>query len=266
MQTKGKNDILGIDVSHHQGNIDWLKVARDNVGFAYVKASEGAGFVDSQFRRNAGGANAVGIPVGFYHYARPEKANTAVEEAAHFVDVTKGQACQLPYCLDLEGEAAKLSTADLTAWAIAFMREVKRLTKKAVILYTGAYFARDELGKAAGEFPLWVAHYGVASGSTPLPNNTWNEWAAWQFTSSGKVDGIAGNVDLDYMDADYFAALFEQSALRERGEDYKMKKADADKVIALLSAAHGLTGVKDARDEIHRLANELRKASGQPTT
>jgi lysozyme len=269
MQKRESRDLVGIDVSHHQGLIDWPKVAAANVEFAYVKTSQGTGYVDAQFRRNAAGAKAVGIPVGFYHYANPEKGNTALAEAAHFVETTRGMACDLPYCLDLEGEAAKLSTADLTTWALTFMREVKKQTGKGVILYTGAYFARDELAKAAGEFPLWIAHYGA---TIPLANNTWDTWAMFQYTSSGKVNGISGNVDMDYMDADYFAAITAKPAppVKPTPQPPKevlpsMTKDDANKVIALLSAGYGICMDEASRKEFNRLANELRKASGQPT-
>jgi lysozyme len=203
MQAKSENDLLGIDVSHHNGAIDWPKVKADGVQFAYIKSTEGTGYIDPRFRSNAAGARAAGIKVGFYHYAHAEK-NQPYAEAEAFYKATRGMGVDLPYCLDLEGESGILSMVSLTAWAVTFMREVKRLTGKGVILYTGAYFARDELGKAAGEFPLWIAHYGA---TVPLGNNTWGEWAAFQYTDKGKVDGIAGYVDMDYMDDSYYRSI-----------------------------------------------------------
>jgi lysozyme len=250
MQARNPNNAQGIDVSHHQGTIDWVKAkASGKVDFAFVKASEGLGYVDPQFKRNAAEANGLNIPVGYYHYAHPE-TNSALDEARAFVNVTKGYAAQLPYVLDLEGEASKLSTIDLTAWALAFMREVKRLTGASVMLYTGAYFARDEVGAALGEFPLWVAHYGA---TTPLANGTWKEWTVFQYSSSGAVPGIVGNVDMN----EYNGSVSELVG-------YKLSKQDADKIIALLGGAYKATEDKEAQAEFHRLADEIRKASDQP--
>lgn len=250
MQPRNPNNAQGIDVSHHQGTIDWAKVkASGKVDFAFVKASEGLGYVDPQFKRNAAEVNKVNIPVGYYHYAHPE-TNKALAEAAAFVNATKGQPAQLPYVLDLEGEASKLSTVDLTAWALAFIREVKRLTGASVMLYTGSYFARDEVGTALGEFPLWVAHYGT---NKPLDDSTWAEWTVFQYSSSGAVPGIVGNVDMN----EYNGSVSDLVG-------YKLSKQDADKIIALLGGAYKATEDKEAQAEFHRLADELRKASGQP--
>jgi lysozyme len=250
MQARNPNNAKGIDVSRHQGDINWPKVKTSGkVDFAFVKASEGLGYIDPQFRRNAAGANAVKIPVGYYHYAHPE-TNKALDEAWAFVDVTKGQAAQLPYVLDLEGEAAKLSKSDLTAWALTFMREVERLTGASVMLYTGAYFARDEVGFELGEFPLWIAHYGT---NKPLDDSTWDKWTVFQYTSSGSVPGIVGNVDMN----EYNGGVSELAG-------YQMSAEDANKVIAFLKAGYDFVNDAESHAEFKRLANELRKVSGQP--
>jgi lysozyme len=195
MKPRNLNNAQGIDVSHHQGIIDWAKVkASGKVDFAFVKATEGIGYVDPQFKHNAAGVNAIGIPVGYYHYAHPE-TNKALDEARVFVEATKGQLSQLPYVLDLEGnEAAAIDRAILSLWAYTFMKEVKRLTNSNVMLYTGAYFARDQLNNILAEFPLWVAHYGAA---IPLSNTTWKDWTVFQYSSTGSVPGINGNVDMN---------------------------------------------------------------------
>jgi lysozyme len=100
----------------------------------------------------------------------------------------------LPYVLDLEGEASKIDKAPLSLWAYTFLKEVQRLAGAGVMLYTGAYFARDNLNNILAEFPLWIAHYGT---QTPLDNNTWKEWTMFQYSSTGSVPGILGNVDLN---------------------------------------------------------------------
>jgi lysozyme len=250
MQSRNPNNARGIDVSHHQGDIDWLKVKADHIDFAFVKATEGLGYIDDKFRRNAAGANAVGIPVGYYHYAHPEM-NKAVDEAAAFLDAVKSQPSQLPYILDLEGsEAAALDTTTLTKWAVDFMNTVHTRAGKPVMLYTGAYFARDELNKSLGFVPLWIAHYGAA---TPLANGTWNDWTFFQYTSTGSVKGIVGNVDMN----EYNGSVSELMG-------YQMKPEDANKVIEFLRAGYNFVNDPESHAEFKRIANELRKVSGQP--
>lgn len=250
MQARNPNNAQGIDISHHQGVIDWSKVkASGKVDFAFIKATEGLGYVDPQFKRNAAAANSVGIAVGYYHYAHPE-TNQALDEANAFVNATKGYARQLPYVLDLEGESAKLTTAALTVWALTFMREVKRLTGAEVMMYTGAYFARDEVGSELSEFPLWIAHYGT---NKPLDNDTWDKWTVFQYTSSGSVPGISGNVDMN----EYNGSVNELAG-------YQMSAVDANKVIAFLKAGYDFVNDPESHAEFNRVANELRKASGQP--
>jgi lysozyme len=200
MQSKNASNVNVIDVSHHQGDIEWLKVKAAGVKGAFVKATEGATYTDPKYRRNAAGAAGASVPVGYYHYARPEN-NEVMKEVENFISAIKGQPAQLPHVLDLEGDASKLSKPDLTKWALTWMREVKKRTGHTVMLYTGAYFARDEVGPELGEFPLWIAHYGA---SKPLDNSTWSRWEVFQYTSSGKVDGIAGNVDMNVMELDAF--------------------------------------------------------------
>jgi lysozyme len=195
------------------------------------------------------GANAAGVLVGYYHYAHPE-TNRALDEARAFVEATKGRSPQLPYVLDLEGAAANLGKVELTTWALVFMREVKKLTCADVMLYTGAYFARDEVGVELAEFPLWIAHYGAL---TPLANSTWEKWTCFQYTSSGSVAGIAGNVDMN----EYNGSVSELVR-------YQMSAEDANKVIAFLKAGYDFVNDPESHAEFKRIANELRKVSGQP--
>jgi lysozyme len=252
MQAKSESNLWGIDVSKWQGLIDWPKVAAAGVQFTYIKASDGIGYTDPQFRRNSGGANAVGIPAGYYHFGHPED-NSAVAEAEAFCDVVNGLPYQLPHCLDLEGvDAAALSTEDLTTWALTWMRTVKKLTGARVLLYTGAYFARDELGKAASEFPIWIAQYGA---TTPLANGTWKEWAAFQYSDGGTVPGIDGKVDMDYMDAEFFVEVI---GVSEQG----IVQDAAQKVIAVLGALHEASDNNNVKAAAHFAADKLREETG----
>jgi lysozyme len=103
--------------------------------------------------------------------------------------------------LDVEGESSKLGAQKLTAWCVTWLNEVKKQTGKPVMVYTGANFARTYLMKELAAFPLWIAHYGV---NKPMDNGTWPVWSAFQYSSSGKVPGITGNVDMNVMEKEFF--------------------------------------------------------------
>ncbi len=200
MQTRSKNNIKIVDVSHHQGIIDWQKVKSSGVPGAYIKATEGVGYIDPCFRQNAGSAPAAGLKVGYYHYARPETGNSAAAEAESFLAAVKDTPSDLPHVLDLEGDASKLGASKLTAWALEWLDSVGQSDHR-VMLYTGAAFARSYCGAALGKYPLWIAHYGV---ETPMGNSTWDKWSMFQYTSSAIVDGIAGKADMSEMDIDFW--------------------------------------------------------------
>ena len=93
----------GIDVSHHQGAIDWAQVAGAGVRFAFAKATEGRNYVDPQYATNKAGAALSGVVFGAYHFAQPDgTANDAVLEADHFVDVAQLEPGDLVPVLDIE--------------------------------------------------------------------------------------------------------------------------------------------------------------------
>ncbi|GAV11274.1 GH25 family lysozyme [Paenibacillus sp. NAIST15-1] len=200
MQSRNKANLIGIDVSHHNGSIDWNKVIAD-VKYVFIKASEGVGYKDPNLTLNATGAEKVNLPKGFYHYARPETGNSAKSEAQSFVDSIKGFKAELPHVLDLEGAAANLGKEALTKWAVEWLEEVQKLTGHKVMLYTGASFAKTYCGTALGRYPLWVAHYGGVD--TPMNNSIWSKWAVFQFTETGRVSGINGNVDINVMEVEF---------------------------------------------------------------
>lgn len=198
MQGRSPNNAQGIDVSHWQGIIDWRKVQTSGKVFVYIKASQGVSGIDSQFVQNARGAKAAGMLVGVYHFITASSQNEAREEAQHFVNVMKkvGDAAwfDLPPALDYEDNPKGISTAQINTVAQAFMVELTRLTGRKPILYTGNAFASN-FNAALGVYDLWVARYS----ETRVPDNrpAWSKWTFWQYSDSGRVPGITGNVDLN---------------------------------------------------------------------
>jgi GH25 family lysozyme M1 (1,4-beta-N-acetylmuramidase) len=193
MQSRNSNNLRGIDISNHQGNIDFAKVKAAGIDVVFTKATEGVGYTDPFLETNYKNAKAAGLKIGFYHYFTPLDENDTRAEAKAFVDVIKGRDTDCRYALDIE-EARGLDKATLSNLAKLFLDEVKRLTGKEVVLYTYTNFAQNNLTDVLKSYPLWIAPYGV---NTPGINPIWNDWVGFQYSSSGAVDGISGNVDMD---------------------------------------------------------------------
>ncbi|WP_103110498.1 GH25 family lysozyme [Brevibacillus reuszeri] len=221
-------NIKMIDVSHHQKTIDWKKVVADGVRGVFIKATEGVGYTDPLFRTNVQGALAAGVKVGFYHYCRPETGNTAEKEAESFLAAVAGLQATLPHVLDAEGDAAKIGATKLTDWCHSWLETVEKRSGHSVMVYTGASFAKTYLGAKLAKWPLWVAHYGV---NQPMENPIWQRWSVFQYTSSGKVSGIAGNVDMNEMDSTFWSELINP----QKGDKPVNKQAD-DKTKEALTA------------------------------
>ncbi|HEX2039684.1 MAG TPA: GH25 family lysozyme [Acidimicrobiales bacterium] len=182
----------GVDVSHHQGEIDWDRVARDDITFAYIKATEGKDHVDRRFEQNWEGARAVGLQRGAYHFftlCSPGRA-----QAQHFVDVVPDDVDALPAAVDLElagNCAARPPAAEVRAELDAFLDVVEEATGKQAVLYVGDDFERTYPVRKALDRPLW--HRRI------LWRADVEGWWIWQFTGWGRVDGISGRADVNVM-------------------------------------------------------------------
>lgn len=254
MQSRNGSHIRGIDVSHWQGEIDWQKVKDAGIQFAYVKATEGTSFVDPAFIKNVSGAKDAGIMVGAYHYAHPD--NDAEQEVSHFlkhVDVTK---LDLPPALDLETNKG-LNRTQVSQFALRWLNALEQRTGIMPIFYSYTDFIRNYITKDLAKWPLWIAHYNV---TTPGENGIWDRWEIFQYSDAGNVTGIKGKVDLNVMEVSFYERYRKGDAQSE----YRLNPEDANKIIRFLSAGYFVVqGNKAAEAEFHRLANELRKASGQ---
>jgi lysozyme len=245
---------MGVDVSHYQGDIDWGQVKDSGISFAFLKATEGTTFIDDTFVQNLQNARAVGIKVGAYHFMRATSATEARKEADYFISLINDNGgfgvLDLPPVLDVE-----IATADtkqqITTIVRAWIRRVNNITGRQPIIYTYPYFADQYLDVSLSDIPLWLANYDV---DQPADRAGWTHWTFLQYSDKGEVPGIQGNVDMD----EY------EGTVEDLEGGVRMSAEDANKIIAFLSAAYDCTDSDDARAEFHRLANELRKASGQP--
>ena len=210
----------GIDVSEHQGVIDWAKVAKDGVQFAVLRAGYGRELSqkDKQFERNYAGAKAAGIKVGAYWYSYADSVKRGEQEARTCLKVLEGKRFELPIFFDQEYEKSILALSNKTRTDIVlkFLETVKGAGRK-VGLYSSTNFITTKLqANRLTAYPLWLAEYGSKL------HYTGKVWA-WQYTSKGRVNGIKGNVDCNH---GYFEQVNTTNTdlLRkgDRGDDVKL--------------------------------------------
>ena len=210
----------GIDVSEHQGVIDWTKVAKDGVQFAVIRAGYGRELSqkDKQFERNYAGAKAAGIQVGAYWYSYANSVERGEQEARTCLKVLEGKRFELPIFFDQEYEKSILALSNKTRTDIVlkFLETVKGAGRK-VGLYSSTNFITTKLqANRLTAYPLWLAEYGSKL------HYTGKVWA-WQYTSKGRVAGIRGNVDCNH---GYFAqphtASLDLLRKGDKGDDIKL--------------------------------------------
>lgn len=186
--------VRGVDASHHQGDIDWVRVRRDGIEFAYLKATEGSSFTDPRFVASTRAARAAGLRVGGYHYFT--LCSAGVPQAEHFVDVlgSVGSRGSMPPAIDLEllGNCADPPPrADLLREVRAFVDTVEARTGQRVVVYAYPEFEERFRIATALQRRQWVRDIG----STPPTR----DWWIWQKDDRASIDGIAGPADLNVM-------------------------------------------------------------------
>lgn len=192
LQPNWKYEVRGIDVSHYQGEIDWVRVAEDGIQFAFIKATEGQSLVDEKFSTNWKEAREAGVLCGAYHFFRPSVDPKL--QAKNFLGQVEFESGDLPPVLDLE-VTDKRSAREIRECALVWMQEVEKATELRPILYTMPSFADSYLQQKFVDYPLWMVDLGW--GEPRLPKG-WKQWTFWQHSFEGRVAGISGDVDLDY--------------------------------------------------------------------
>ncbi|WP_241236968.1 GH25 family lysozyme [Georgenia faecalis] len=183
------DESLGIDVSHHQGAVDWGAVAGDGIDFAYLKASEGTGWVDSRFAENWSGADDAGVLRGAYHFFT--LCTPGGEQAEHFLRTAPPEAGALPPAVDLElvgNCSARPPAEEVMDELDAFLAVVEEAWGTDVLLYVGEDWEGEYPVLDRSDRPRWLVSF------LGRPDLT---WTVWQFSWWGSVDGIEGDVDLD---------------------------------------------------------------------
>jgi lysozyme len=188
--------VQGIDVSRHDGDIDWPAVKRAGISFAYLKTTEGGDYADPKFFENWKEAAAAGVRRGAYHFmywCRP-----ADQQALFFMVNVPNDVDALPPVLDLEwnDDSPTCPGAIPAAKAVSMIRTVLKAmqarTGKRPIIYTDVNFYRDVLaGGAFADYPFWLR----STAAEPRQLYPGRPFVYWQFTSTGRIPGIVGDVD-----------------------------------------------------------------------
>lgn len=194
----------GIDVSKHQGNVNWSHVKADGVQFAIIRAGYGkqASQKDPQFENNYAGCKSNVVPVGAYWYSYAATPAEAKQEAAVCLNIIKGKTFEYPVYFDIE-EPSVLAKgkAACTAIAKAFLEAVEQAGYFAGIYSSKAHLENCITEELRTRYAVWVAHYGV-------DKTTYHgQYGIWQKSSTSKVYGISGNVDVNECYVDYPAAI-----------------------------------------------------------
>ncbi|MCD4524840.1 GH25 family lysozyme [Nocardioides sp. cx-173] len=181
---------LGVDVSHHKGVVDWPRVRADGISFAYLKASEGTGFIDPRFAESLPRALRAGLRAGGYHYFT--LCAPGAPQAAHFLSVI-GDRTTMPPAVDVEligncdpGPPREELLVELRS----FIDTVEARTGKRMVVYLHPdleerYAIADDLDRRQ-----WVRSLGARPS---------RDWWIWQRSDSARIDGIASPADLNQM-------------------------------------------------------------------
>ncbi len=185
--------IKGIDISHHQGIIDWNELEKEKIDFVYMKATEGGDFVDPKFNTNWEKASHRQISKGAYHFYRACKGG--IEQANNFISVVPKAENSLPHAVDIEsvGNCKEPKSKEILVKEIAeYIKKIKEHYGKTPIIYTSNNFYRDFLMNDFSDMKIWIRDI---SNFPALPDN--RMWHIWQFSHNGRVRGIENQVDLN---------------------------------------------------------------------
>lgn len=193
--------VHGIDVSRHQGIIDWslvdsMKSGGIEISFAFLKATEGITRQDPNFKRNWRAVGKTNLLRGAYHFYYPSR--DASKQAQNFIKNVKLSKGDLPPVVDIEHTNRK-SKKQICEGLTVFLSLLEDHYKVKPIIYTNHSFYSDYLQGEFDEYPLWISYY--------TDKKTFNSackypWIIWQHSERGKIDGINGKVDFNVFSGD----------------------------------------------------------------
>ena len=194
--------VKGIDVSKHNGNIDWNAVKNDGINFAIIRcgyrgSSSGALVIDPLYYSNMAGAQSAGINTGVYFFTQAVNEAEAVEEASMVLELLSGYSLQMPVYLDVEashGRGDQISCEERSAVCHAFLTTIRNAGYTAGIYSNKKWFEEGRINTASfTDYKIWLAQY------VDIPTYTATRYDMWQYTSKGHVAGVGGYVDMNVL-------------------------------------------------------------------
>lgn len=185
----------GIDVSKWQGDIDFSRVKKSGIEFVIIREGYGKDQADKKFQQNYHNAKNAGLGVGVYHYSYADSINDATREAQACLNNIKGLELEYPVCFDIEDkEQLKLTTRQRTDIVKAFCAAIENAGYYAMYYCNLNWLKNYLYAKELAKYDLWLAQWAQSPSV---------DCGIWQFSSSGTLDGISGNVDMDMAYKDY---------------------------------------------------------------
>lgn len=188
---EGKGDehvVKGVDVSAYQGDIDWDTLAKENIDFAFIKATEGHDYVDEQFKKNWAESQKTQVKVGAYHFLNYD--STGKEQAKNFIEQVPVSNKNLPPVLDLElygtYETAPMEKEKVKVILDEFLKEIENTYKVKPIIYTNQYLFDLYIGTEYKDYKIWIVDL---DSNWPKTLKNGEEWTFWQFSHRGVLDG-----------------------------------------------------------------------------
>lgn len=191
----------GIDVSKHNGNIDWGQVKASGISFAMVRcgyrgSSSGVLVVDPMYQTNMNGAINAGLGVGVYFFSQAVNVQEAVEEASMVLDLLNGYSLSYPVYLDVEksnGRGDAISPEERTEICRAFLATISNAGYTAGIYSNKLWFENRINTGSLTDYKIWMAQY------VDIPTYSATRYDMWQYTSKGSVPGVPGNCDMNVL-------------------------------------------------------------------
>lgn len=194
IQARAVSSTLGIDVSYYQGSIAWSSVYAAGKRFAFARISDGTTYVDSKFSTYWPAMKSAGIIRGAYQFFRPNQ-DAAAQANLFLSKLGTLASTDMPPVIDVEVTGGMSGTA-IVSGVQTWVNIVKSATGRNPIIYTSPSFwaALPSTKANLSNCSLWIAHWGVSNPTVPSP---WTTWKFWQYSATGRVSGISGDVDLD---------------------------------------------------------------------
>tara|TARA_B100001094_G_scaffold325429_1_gene379743 strand:- start:5219 stop:6046 length:828 start_codon:yes stop_codon:yes gene_type:complete len=195
----------GIDISAYQKNIDWNTLKQSGLAnFCWIKTTEGNSHVQKTIKSHFSGAKSVNIPAGGYHFARPDLHDDPHKEIENFAKNCPVFTGGMRPVLDFETAGAHTANS-LRDWVLTFLRQTEKKLGTKPILYTGGNMVKYHLNRdttGLDEYELWHAYYSQKAFKSGIKKDrlgNWNDWSIWQWTGSGSIQGIPGDVDRNWL-------------------------------------------------------------------